>query len=104
PPSIHDGLELRSVAEAVGIVPAVEQLLEYGEHVRGDRRIDRPQLRQVKAAAFRRVPPGQQEVRHDAALSAVATGDSDQAFQGGLWGVTHCLRPRSPRSFRGWPA
>ena len=43
-----------------------------------DRRIHAPQIGQVESTALPGIPPGQQEVRHLAALPGIASRDSDQ--------------------------
>jgi len=78
---VSDGSKIFFIAEAVRIPAAMEQLLEYGKHIPGDLFIDGPHVRQIKAAVFRRVPPGQEEVGNNAALPAVSFCDPDQSLQ-----------------------
>ena len=76
---------------------------KHDSHVGHDGGIQGPKRRQIECTTTARVPPGEQEVSHHAALSTVALGMRQEAFKRGqfIWrsllrrlidrGSEHCL-------------
>jgi hypothetical protein len=94
-PSVDDGLEVRCVAQAVGVLVALGDQTEHDHHVITDHGVHGPQVGQVEAAARTRVPPGQQEVGNPSALTRVTFGDVDEAFERLLFLIGWLLRLRA---------
>jgi hypothetical protein len=80
-PLTKDGLEVFFVTQLVRITTCVTDDPEDMGHVVGNRPIDGPHMRQIKSAALVRVPPGQQKIGNDPALTCVTLGDFDQTVQ-----------------------
>jgi hypothetical protein len=84
PPPIGHRNEFRLVPGAVGVALFDGDHPEHLDHIRCYCGIDRPEVRQVEAAAILSVPPSQQEIRHSCALAAIAVRYLDEALQGGF--------------------
>jgi hypothetical protein len=101
---MHYGSELFFAAKTVGIAAAMEQLFEYGKHIRHDLFIDGLQASQFETAVFIGIPPGQQKVCNNATLPAVALGNLNEAFQWRVVQFSSVSPVAFASSFAGWVA
>ncbi|WP_164829065.1 MULTISPECIES: hypothetical protein [Sinorhizobium] len=69
---------------------------EHGGHVLGDLAVDGEQVGDVEAAERLGVPPGEQEVRHPAAVAGIVVGDVQQLLEGESDAVFHVLSFQQP--------
>ncbi len=71
-PGTHDGLELRTVAERVGIAVCAGGKSEHDAHIIGSCFVDRPAGREVVCVTRAGILPGRHEVRPSPALVHIA--------------------------------